>query len=347
MQDEFTIAPVFVPLLTDWYKQNARALPWRETPANPYRVWVSEIMLQQTRVHQAIGYFERFTKRFTDIASLAAADEGEVLKLWEGLGYYSRARNLKRAAETVAAEYGGQLPADYNAIRRLKGIGDYTAAALCAICFNMPAAAVDGNVLRVITRVCASEADIADPKTKRVIAAALRPLYETAQNRGELLQAMMELGALICTPKPKCGACPLLKICKAYALDASQSFPIKSAKNKKTRHNLTVCIVQCGHTYALRKRGAHGLLAGLYEFINFDGHLSESAAIKALNAAGLTNLCLCGEKTASHIFTHKIWDMRVYYYSCQKQEGFFLWENPAKVALPAAFKKLLTNQPDL
>jgi len=336
------IEPEFATRLVEWFKANARALPWRESII-PYRVWVSEIMLQQTRVNQVIGYYERFMERFPDIFALAGADGDEVIKYWEGLGYYSRAQNLHRAAKLIAAEYGGKFPGDYGSIRRLPGIGDYTAGTICAICFNLPVPSVDGNILRVVTRLTGSEADIADGATKTAVYKVLIPLYEAAKSCGALTESMMELGATVCVPngKPLCAVCPVKDLCKAHRLNLTGKLPVKSAKPDKIPEDLTVFVVGSGGKYAVTKRPAQGLLAGLWEFPNLKGRLSEAEALAAAQGLGFFELVPRGTRDAAHIFTHRVWNMRVYYFACSEPSDNFTWSEIEKIALPTAFKKLV------
>ena len=203
-----------IPLL-EWYRDNARRLPWREDPT-PYHVWVSEIMLQQTRVAAVLGYYKRFLEEAPDVASLAALPEERLMKLWQGLGYYNRARNLQAAARQIMAEYSGVFPSDYDRIRALKGVGDYTAGAICSIAFGQPRAAVDGNVLRVVARLTGDGSDIAAQATKRKVAQALEQVIPL-QSPGRFTQAMMDLGAMVCLPNgaPLCERCPAQGFCVA------------------------------------------------------------------------------------------------------------------------------------
>lgn len=214
--------------LMDWYRLRRRDLPWRRT-SDPYAIWVSEVMLQQTRVEAVIPYYRRWMETFPDAAALAAAPEERVLKLWEGLGYYSRARHLQQAARRVVEEHGGRLPADPGLIRRLPGVGEYIAAALLSIAFGLPEAAVDGNVVRVAARLLADGADSTTPAFRRRIKALLEESFH-GYPPGEVNQAWMELGALVCRPKPACGVCPLQAHCRAHALGRETDFPVKPAR---------------------------------------------------------------------------------------------------------------------
>lgn len=256
----------FLPALLSWYEQNARPLPWRDEPT-PYRVWISEIMLQQTRIEAAREYFLRFVARLPDVASLASASEESVLKLWEGLGYYSRARNLHAAAKKLMAEQGGKLPASFDALRALPGIGDYTAGAVSSIAFGRPEPAVDGNVLRVLSRLACSEENVGIAKVKTSFREALRPFY-TADNSASLTQSLMELGEVICTPGvPHCLFCPLEPLCVGRAAGRETELPVMPEKRARRREKRTIFLLICGDRVAIRKREKRGLLAGLWEFL--------------------------------------------------------------------------------
>ena len=217
------------PALLDWFYQNRRILPFREDPS-PYHVWLSEIMLQQTRVSAALPYYERFLAALPDIPALAGCEEEKLHKLWEGLGYYSRVRNLQKAARIVCEQYGGQLPADYDALRALPGIGDYTAGAIASISFGIPVAAVDGNVLRVFARLYNDPATVTEPAVKKAFTARVME-HQPPQKAGDYNQALMELGALVCVPNgaPLCGKCPLARLCAARGAGTAPELPHKAA----------------------------------------------------------------------------------------------------------------------
>ena len=256
-----------IPLL-EWYRDNARTLPWREDPT-PYHVWVSEIMLQQTRVAAVLDYYARFMAELPDVAALAEVPEGRLMKLWQGLGYYSRARNLQAAARQIMEEYGGVFPSQYEQVRALKGVGDYTAGAICSIAFKQPVPAVDGNVLRVVTRINGDERDITAQATKRAIAAQLSPIIPL-HAPDKFTQAMMELGATVCLPNgaPQCQRCPARDFCVAYAQDSWGRIPVKAPKRPRRIEERTVWLLVHEHRVALRQRPPKGLLAGLWEFPN-------------------------------------------------------------------------------
>lgn len=255
----------FASQLIQWYRQNKRDLPWRNT-RNAYHIWLSEIILQQTRVAQGMPYYYSFVTRFPDVKDLAAADEDSVLKLWQGLGYYSRARNLHFAAKEIAQKYKGKFPKNYEAIRALKGIGDYTAAAIASFAFNMPHAVVDGNVYRVLARVFGIASPIDSPQGKKEFAALAQELLLT-KNPAEYNQAIMEFGALQCLPKnPDCGHCCMLDFCQAARNKQVNELPVKAKKTKqRTRFFNYLLLEQGAYTY-IKQRGAGDIWQGLFEF---------------------------------------------------------------------------------
>lgn len=305
--------------LLEWFDENARVLPWRSNP-RPYYVWVSEIMLQQTRVEAVKEYFKRFISELPDIRALAQVDEDRLLKLWEGLGYYNRARNLKKAACTVVEQYGGELPADEKALLSLSGIGSYTAGAISAIAFELPVPAVDGNVLRVAMRLTASDADIAKPGVKKELETVLRAVMEEETagregfSNGKFNQALMELGATVCIPngKPLCGKCPLKSHCLALEKNIVMELPVKAAKKARRIEDKTVLILEYQDCYALHKRPEKGLLSGLWEFPNLEGRLpiQEVEALMEQLEAPDYEMELLGD--AKHIFSHVEWHMLGY-----------------------------------
>ena len=251
------------PALLDWFYKNRRILPFREDPT-PYHVWLSEVMLQQTRVSAALPYYERFLAALPDIPALAACDEEKLHKLWEGLGYYSRVRNLQKAAEIVCEQYGGQLPADYAALRALPGIGDYTAGAIASISFGIPVPAVDGNVLRVFSRLYNDPGVITDPKVKKAFTARVME-HQPPEKAGDYNQALMELGALVCVPNgaPLCDVCPLAGLCQARAAGTTAALPQKAKPKPRKVLPVTVALVESPAGFLVQQRPAKGLLAGL------------------------------------------------------------------------------------
>ena len=300
--------------LLPWYRENRRVLPWREQ-VSAYRTWVSEIMLQQTRVAAVIPYFQRFMAAYPSVEALAACDEGQLMKLWEGLGYYSRARNLRRAAQIVTEQYGGAFPRTYEELTALPGIGDYTAGAILSIAFGEPVPAVDGNVLRVMTRLTDCHDDISDPKTKRAVRAALAEVMpEEPADIRIFNQAMMELGATVCGPNtaPRCDDCPVSGLCLGRQRGTAETLPVKKAKKERRVEEKTVLLLMRDRKIALRKRPKTGLLAGLWEFPNVEGALDETAAGAAVEAMGLSVIDWQSRLTAKHIFTHVEWRMTGY-----------------------------------
>lgn len=299
------------PLLS-WYDRGRRILPWREEPT-PYHVWVSEIMLQQTRVEAVKPYYDRFMKHLPDIKSLAEAEEEVLLKLWEGLGYYNRVRNLNKAALMIMAEYDGVMPDNYEELLKLPGIGSYTAGAVSSIAYGKAVPAVDGNVLRVLSRLRCDERDIMQQQVKKQVEQELS-VSMPKDRPGDFNQALMELGAMVCIPNgaPKCGECPWEKLCLARREGRETEFPVKSKKKARTIEQKTVLIICDENRAALRKRPNKGLLAGLYEFPCMEGKLSKEEVIRGLKEMGLTVLHIKSIGESKHIFTHKEWHMTGY-----------------------------------
>lgn len=321
-----------IPLLS-WYNEEKRDLPWRRDPT-PYHVWLSEIMLQQTRVAAVMDYYRRFLDALPTVADLAGCDEDALMKLWQGLGYYSRARNLQKAARVIMADYGGVFPADYAAIRALPGVGDYTAGAISSIAFGLPHAAVDGNVLRVMTRLTADVSDITESATKRAITEALESILPL-NAPGDFNQALMELGATVCLPNgaPLCGRCPVRDFCEAHRRDLTASIPVKAPKKARKIEERDVYLVFFAGKVALRQRPAKGLLAGLWEYPN-----EPSPGVPPV--PGKADFAL----TAKHIFTHIEWHMTAYTVEAESRalpEGW-VWadarELAEKYSVPSAFQ---------
>ncbi len=342
-EEKNPLSPALVEPLLTWYRMVRRNLPWRETK-DPYRIWISEIMLQQTRIEAVIPYFTRFIREIPTPDALAEISDDRLMKLWEGLGYYSRARNLKAAAKEIKECYGGALPADYAALRKLKGIGDYTAGAIASIAFGLPEPAVDGNVLRVLMRLCGREDDIAQASTKKAVTAWLRELYPSGEDAGDMTEGLMELGERLCIPAgiPKCAECPFRNRCVAYEKNLWQILPKKSPKKEKRIENYTVLLLIHNGTIALLKRPEGGLLAGLWEFPNLPGHLSEEQILLYLSERGLQPEAIAPTEKASHIFTHITWHMIGYIVSCQVEDPTLTWVTPdalhGSYALPTAFR---------
>ncbi|MBQ8894173.1 MAG: A/G-specific adenine glycosylase [Clostridia bacterium] len=328
---------IVIPLLT-WYRIYRRDLPWRHDPT-PYRVWVSEIMLQQTRVDPVIPYYLRFMEILPDVEALAAISEDALMKLWEGLGYYSRARNLQKAAKQIVEN--GAFPADFNGWRSLPGIGDYTAGAICSIAMGLPTPAVDGNVLRVLSRILGSYEDIAAPATKKAFTEALREVYPLGAT-SEFTQSLMELGAIICLPNgaPLCEKCPLKELCTAKKEDLIDQIPVKSEKKKRKKEEKTVFILRFGSKIALNRRPEKGLLANLWEFPNINGHLSQKDALDHFAAADPLSITRLSE--SFHIFTHIEWHMQAYEIVARYPSEEYIWMELDDVllqkAIPSAFR---------
>ena len=298
------------PLLA-WYRAHARDLPWRHT-RDPYPIWVSEIMLQQIRVAAVLGYYARFLEAFPTVEDLAAGSEEQLLSLWQGLGYYSRARNLKRAAEQIV-EQGG-FPRTWEGIRALPGIGDYTAGAIASAAFGLPRAAVDGNVLRVAARLWDWHEPVTSPAVRRTVVAALEAAFPSGEDARIFNQAWMELGAVVCVPNgpPQCGACPLAALCLGRERGTADSLPVRAEKRPRRVEARTVFVLLRNGQTAVRKRPGRGLLAGLWEFPNVPGDLDEDAAAAVLARWGVTAAAWDSRLTAKHIFTHVEWHMTGY-----------------------------------
>ena len=322
----------FASDLLTWYDRSARALPWRGE-RDPYRIWLSEIMLQQTQAETVKGYYARFLSAFPDVMALARADEQDVLKLWEGLGYYSRARNLHAAARIVAFGLGGTFPSNAGELRRLPGIGPYAANAIASIAFGEPVPALDGNQARVLSRILAWEPVIKTPFD------LLSPALEliSPDRPGDYNQALMDLGAGICTPKgPKCEACPVSGLCSAHADDAVLEYPRKPAPVAKKAQDLTILLMMVNAKLLVRRR-PKGLLGGLYEFVAVEGHFDDEAALAAMLAEqGFQGIRLIKPlPDAKHVFTHLIWRMRGWVAECDEApEGFMAVDLSDLQALP-------------
>ena len=262
-----------------WYKENHRDLPWRKD-REPYHIWVSEIMLQQTRVEAVKGYYSRFLAVLPTVKDLALCDDEVLHKLWEGLGYYSRVRNLKKAAQVIEADFGGVFPRTHKEVLSLPGIGPYTAGAICSIAYDLPTPAVDGNVLRLLSRLRNDDRSIDLPEVKKDVTEVLSRIYP--REAGLFTQALMELGATLCGPnrEPDCDQCPLREICAARAAGTAEALPRKSPKKQRRQEDLTLFILSCSGSFALLKRPPKGLLASLWEFPNLPGTLSPQQALQ-------------------------------------------------------------------
>ena len=331
MIDNYDLKQLVQPLQM-WFKKNARVLPWREKP-NAYYVWISEIMLQQTRVEAVKPYFDRFIQALPDVKALAECPEDKLLKLWEGLGYYNRVRNLKIAANQIMEEYDGVIPEEYEELLKLKGIGSYTAGAIASIAYGKSVPAVDGNVLRVISRVTADDSDIMKQSVRKNIEQRLLDMMLSHDSNiadvqdGVLVpaifnQALMELGATVCLPNgaPRCDVCPWKEICKARRQDRITELPVKKKAKERRIEEKTVFIIKDGERLALHKRPKKGLLAGLYELPNTEGYLSEQEAIEYIQKQGYMPIRIQTACDAKHIFSHVEWHMKGYVVFLQAHE---------------------------
>lgn len=342
MRTEEQVLIAMFEALIPWYEAHKRELPWRQD-REPYHVWLSEIMLQQTRVEAVKEYYRRFVTALPTIPDLAEAPEEQILKLWEGLGYYNRVRNLQKAAQTICAEYTGVFPSEYAQIRSLSGIGDYTAGAIASICFDAPTPAVDGNVLRVYSRLLADDANIDLQTTKKRITRKLQETYPR-KNPGIATQALMELGATVCVPNgaPRCDVCPVAEICQARKHDTWRNLPVRSEKKKRKIVDKTVFVLLTEDTVALHKRSASGLLAGMWEFPNVDAKLDKQEAVTQVTGWQAEPVDLLMQTSYTHIFSHVEWHMTAYYIRCRRINKKWKWVTKESLdetyALPSAFR---------
>ena len=326
-------------VLLPWYEKNKRDLPWRHSK-DPYHIWLSEIMLQQTRVEAVKGYYARFLAALPTIEDLANADDELLLKLWEGLGYYSRVRNLKKAASVIMEKYAGVFPKDHADVLALPGIGEYTAGAVCSIAFGQKTPAVDGNVLRVMSRLQADATPIDQPARKKEVQNLLVAIYP--ENAGNFTQALMELGATVCGPNrgPDCENCPCKHLCAGFRTGIASQLPVKSPKKSRRLEEKTVFILSCDGKFALCKRPQKGLLAGMWQFPEVPGILDLPQAIRSLDIS-VREVYRQVEK--NHIFTHIEWKMRGFYLETSGQDGKYTWlsadQIDAEAALPTAYRQ--------
>ncbi len=332
-------------IIADFYRKEGRSLPWRES-TEPYRVWLSEIMLQQTRVEAVIPYFHRFLDALPSVKALAEAEEETVLKLWEGLGYYSRARNLHRAAKAVMTQHGGAFPETYEGLLSLPGVGEYTAAAVGSICFGLPRAAVDGNVLRIYARVFEDGRDILNTAVKKEITEKLSAVFPVGKEAGDVTQGFMEIGQRYCLPNgtPLCVDCPLKELCQAARNGTAASLPHRAAKSQRKAEEMTVLLLHLAGEgkgkFVLRKRPEKGLLGGLWEFPNTPGKLSAQEALAFAQNLGARADGAVAAEGGVHIFTHKEWHMSGYFIECtafEEKSGFALaTQDEIKTVYPIA-----------
>ena len=346
MSSEAELRNIVKPLV-NWYRENKRDLPWRHNP-DAYRVWISEIMLQQTRVEAVKGYYDRFLKALPTVKDLAEAEEDKLLKLWEGLGYYNRVRNMQKAAQQIMVDHAGRFPDTYEEILQLKGIGNYTAGAISAFAYGIPKPAVDGNVLRVISRITGSYEDIMKQSVRKKIESALEQVIPT-DAASDFNQGLIELGAIVCVPNggPKCEQCPVKEYCIAHAENLTAEIPVKKKAKARKIEERTVLIFKDGKQIAIRKRPAKGLLAGLYEFPNLEGKLSMDEVTEYSKEIGLMPVRVQELPEAKHIFSHIEWHMTGYEVTVDElektnEEGF-LFIHPEQIkkeySIPSAFEK--------
>lgn len=338
--------------LVQWYRENKRDLPWRENP-EAYRVWISEIMLQQTRVEAVKGYYDRFLKTLPDVQSLAEAEEDQLLKLWEGLGYYNRVRNMQKAARQIMVDYHGVFPSDYEEIRSLTGIGSYTAGAISSFAFGKPESAVDGNVLRVLTRILADHSDIMKQSTKTKMEKALRKVIPEG-SPSDFNQGLIELGAIVCVPngEPKCQECPVSHLCRAREEGRISEFPVKKKAKARRIEDKTILVFRDDEEIAIGKRDKKGLLAGLYELPNVSGHLSRKEVENYCKEIGLLPIRIKKLPAAKHIFSHVEWHMIGYDIRVDELEKTnkkeFLFIHPGEIEktypIPAAFEMYMPKE---
>lgn len=340
-KSDFDFQQIPAPLLS-WYETQKRDLPWRRDPT-PYRVWISEIMLQQTRVEAVREYYLRFMQELPTVQDLAACEEEKLLKLWEGLGYYSRARNLQKAAKRLVGVYGGEFPDDVSSLCTLPGIGSYTAGAIASIAFGKPVAAVDGNVFRVASRLAENSTPISDPKYRRYLEKTLSEVYpETPKGCSDFTQSLFELGALVCKPKtPDCGVCPLCGICRANKNGTQADYPVLPQKKEKRRENVYVFLIQTPQGFCIRRRES-GVLRGMNEFPSRVYEEGESAA-KILNEWGMSAFTEIKRKNFIHIFTHIKWDITCVLVQTEDApfDTYTLDEIEESISLPTAFRQCL------
>jgi A/G-specific adenine glycosylase len=322
--------------LLNWYDKHQRILPWRDNPV-PYYVWISEIMLQQTKVETVIPYFNRFIEALPSIQELANIEEDKLLKLWEGLGYYNRARNLQKAAKIVVNQFHGVLPSTYEELIGLPGIGEYTAGAILSIAFNKTYTAVDGNVLRVFARILEIFEDIKDKQVKKEIKEHVASIIPTTRN-GDFNQALMEIGAKICLPNgaPLCEICPLQSHCKSYQNKTTHLIPKKRKKKQVPTVQKTVLIIEQSDMFMIEQRPAKGLLASMYQFPLLQGHLSIDQVKEMYQTSEVKPIL-----SNKHVFTHKIWEMKGYHIKLHNRiDGLFVSydELVQTYSIPSAFK---------
>lgn len=327
--------------LCEWYQANKRSLPWRENKS-PYYVWLSEVMLQQTRIEAVKKYYNRFIEVLPTIRDLANVEEEKLLKLWEGLGYYNRARNLKKAAQVIMEKYEGKMPTTYSELVKLPGIGEYTAGAIASICYKEKVPAVDGNVLRVLARITASKEDVLLPETKKKMTEQLKKVIP--EEADIFNEALMELGEVICLPNtlPACSKCPICHICIANKKELTDQIPVRVKKQKRRKEEKTVFLLCYQDQVAIQKRSEKGILANMYEFPNVEGILEEKEIPEVLKDWDIVLDRLYQKQNYEHTFTHIKWEMIGYSVAVKSKNEKFLWvkrdELESIYAIPTAFK---------
>lgn len=336
----------YIETILDWYYENKRDLPWRRDK-NPYHVWISEIMLQQTRIEAVIHYYNRFLAKIPTIYDLAVVSDDKLLKLWEGLGYYNRAHNLKKAAQMIIKDYNGVFPSTYEEILKLPGVGEYTASAISSICFQKKEATIDGNVLRVYTRFFNDSNSIDSLFNKKIIREHIKSMLPL--NSGDFNEALMEIGEVICIPNeaPKCMLCPLANGCLARKNNNWNLFPVKKEKTLKKEFHYTILMFQYGDKYAILKRNHSSLLKGLWEFPNIEGKYSLLELKEYLDKQKIIYEDVSTYISNKHIFTHQIWYMDSYIICLKEKIDDYIWVTLEELknvyAIPTAFQPFLQN----
>lgn len=326
--------------IVEWYQENKRELPWRKEK-NPYHIWISEIMLQQTRIEAVKQYYERFLEQIPNIQALAEIEEEKLLKLWEGLGYYNRARNLKKSAQIIQEKYKGQMPKTYEELIQLPGIGEYTAGAISSIAYDEQVPAVDGNVLRVVSRVVGSKEDVLENKTKKEFTKKLKEIMP--KQAGDFNEGLMELGELVCIPngQPLCEKCPVQKICIAKRENLTDVIPVRNQKIKRKKEEITVFLLEYEGEFAIQKRKKTGLLANMYEFPNLTRKIQKKEIKQVLQDWSLEGSTPEKIGTHHHVFSHIEWDMIGYKIKTTSKNDTFMWKRKEEIlekyAIPGAF----------
>jgi len=342
-----TIKQEMVNNIINWYQKNKRMLPWRKDK-NPYHIWISEIMLQQTKIEAVKKYYNRFIQEIPDVKNLSKIEEERLLKLWEGLGYYTRARNLQKAAKIITNELNGKFPTKYEELIKLPGIGEYTASAITSISFQEQVATVDGNVLRVMMRILNSKENVLEEAVRKKVTKALTETLKkyNVKHPGDFNEGMMELGETICIPntKPICNECPIKNFCKAYKENTQETLPIRIKKNRKKEENLTVFLIIYQNKVAVSYREEKGLLHHMYEFPNINKKLTKQETEAYLKSLHITGKITKGP-SHTHIFTHKKWKMQSYIIELTKEiktyKFYTIKEIEENLALPTAFVPFL------